>query len=118
MRHSIIPPYLLRRLTTLEDPALAHVAQAARESLAMDETIRRHRSVAGEPGTHGGAHRLEPPARSIFDAERTETLPGTLVRSEDDAPSPDVAVNEAFVEATVDPAYTGVLSFESPTWWS
>jgi Zn-dependent metalloprotease len=87
---------LLRRLTTLEDPALAHVARAARESLAMDESIRRHRTVAGEHGAQRGAHRLEPPARSIFDAGRTETLPGALVRSEGDEPSPDIAVNEAF----------------------
>jgi len=75
---------------------MAHVAQAARESLAMDESIRHDRAVAGQQGPQRGARRLEPPARSIFDAERTETLPGVLVRSEGDEPSPDIAVAEAY----------------------
>lgn len=96
MRHTIVPPYLLRRLTTLDDPEMAHVAQAARESLAMDESIRRHRAVAGEHGAQRGARRLGPSARSIFDAERTENLPGTLVRSEGDEPGADIAVTEAY----------------------
>ncbi len=96
MRHTIVPPYLLRRLTTLEDPAMAHVAQAARESLAMDESIRQKRAVAGEEGARRGARRLEPPARSIFDAEQSETLPGTLVRSEGEQAGPDIAVGEAY----------------------
>ncbi|MCY7325622.1 MAG: M4 family metallopeptidase [Microbacteriaceae bacterium] len=96
MRHTIVPPYLLRRLTTLEDPAMAHVAQAALQSLAMDESIRRHRAVAVEHGAQRGARRLGPPARSIFDAEQTETVPGTLVRSEGEDPGPDIAVDEAY----------------------
>lgn len=36
------------------------------------------------------------PTRTIYDAQNTETLPGLIVRGEDDGPVADAAVNEAF----------------------
>jgi len=112
MRHTIVPPYLLRRLTTIDDPALAHIARAARNSLQVDESLREHRvrlcSTSREAQraevsetrtlatTRGADRRLERPSRGVYDAQGTETLPGFLVRSEGDPAGTDIAVNEAY----------------------
>ena len=40
MRHLIVPPYLLRHLSTIDDPAMAPAVDAARLSLSLDDTFR------------------------------------------------------------------------------
>ncbi|MCR2810177.1 MULTISPECIES: M4 family metallopeptidase [unclassified Microbacterium] len=99
MTHAIVPPYLLARIAAVQEPAWARAAEAARSTL---ETPREYRPVRsrlrisiGEPGTlvveSGPA-----PDRTVSDAQNREQLPGVRVRGEDDPPSGDVAVDEAF----------------------
>lgn len=104
MRRTIVPPYLLLRLTQLEDPAFAGVAEAARKSLAMDAPFRGVRVGETPPPTvaptprepvHGGERPTEP-QRTIHDARNTEALPGVVVRREGEPAGDDVAVNEAY----------------------
>jgi Zn-dependent metalloprotease len=99
MTHAIVPPYLLARIAAVREPTWARAAEAARATL---ETPRQYRPIRSrirmsieEPGTlvfEGGPA----PDRTISDARRLEQLPGTRVRGEDDPPSGDVAVDEAF----------------------
>jgi Zn-dependent metalloprotease len=96
-RCAIIPPYLLERLASLDDPGFGRAAAAARHSL-----VRRH---PHEPptGVRGdAAATLASPrtpgrlVRAVFDARHTEDLPGTPVRAEGEAASGDPAVDEAY----------------------
>ena len=99
MTHAIVPPYLLARIAATREPTWARAAEAARATL---ETPREYRPVRSrlrmsieEPGTlvveSGPA-----PDRTISDAQRLERLPGVRVRGEDDPPTGDTAVDEAF----------------------
>ncbi|MBF4561749.1 M4 family metallopeptidase [Microbacterium sp. VKM Ac-2870] len=98
---AIVPPYLLSRLAATDAPHLATAAEAARATLALGRTYhppRRDRArldlsvdgdalvVSGEPA----------PERLICDAQHREQLPGVRVRGEDDGPTGDPAVDEAF----------------------
>jgi Zn-dependent metalloprotease len=102
MKCSIIPPYLLQRLASLEDPALAPVAAAAQASLQRDVPFRGIR--AGEPAPPTSAERrstlttrvLRDAERTIYNAGNTETLPGAVIRVEGGAAVDDAAVNEAY----------------------
>jgi Zn-dependent metalloprotease len=102
MTCSIIPPYLLQRLASLEDPALARAAAAARASLARDEPFRGirvgERTADSARPQHGFAATQRPKEvqRTISDARGTETLPGVVVRREGDGASADAAVDEAY----------------------
>lgn len=98
----IIPPYLLQALVESRSHG---VADCARRTLALDHTHRAGRlarpptatQAAGPSGEGDGT--VEPtgrPNRQIHDAAQTETLPGTLVRSEGDAAGDDTAVTEAY----------------------
>lgn len=102
MNCSIIPPYLLQRLASLDDPALAPVAAAARASLQRDVPFRGIRVGEVTPPTSAD-HRstittrvLRDPERTICDAGGTETLPGTVVRVEGGVAVDDPAANEAY----------------------
>jgi Zn-dependent metalloprotease len=107
VNQTIVPPYLLLRLTELEDPELAPVAEAARKSLALDAPFRvarvgetpppAARTPRRTPRRRAAAPRaLEGPHRTIFDAGNTEALPGTVARKEGSEPVDDDAVNEAY----------------------
>lgn len=106
MRRMIVPPYLLLRLTRLDDPAMAPVVDAARRSLDIDGPFRDVRVGETAPPTRARdspsrVPRSSLPAsgvidRTIFDAKRVETLPGTVVRREGEPDVADVAVNEAY----------------------
>jgi Zn-dependent metalloprotease len=99
----IVPPWLLERIAELDTPRLARAASAARYSLLATRPYR-----FPEPGTApqtatgpvrgATAERrtVSAPQRSIFDAERSETLPGTLVRSEGEPATTDAAVTAAY----------------------
>src|SRR5690348_17251479 len=99
MMHAIVPPYLLARIAATREPTWARAAQAARATLEMQREYRpmrsRIRMSIEEPGTlvFEGA---PAPDRTISDAGSLERLPGTRVRGEDDPPTGDAAVDEAF----------------------
>ena len=96
----IIPPYVLEQLAEGDDP---EVAAQARRTLAVDAQIRRQlraRESAPLPkdsptlrATRGEPHA---PSRTIYDAEKGTSLPGTKVRGEGDEASGDEAVDEAY----------------------
>ncbi|PWC07248.1 M4 family metallopeptidase [Mycetocola zhujimingii] len=101
----IVPPYLLTHLAQLEDPRLAHAASAAQRALAAASQIRAVRrgepapprqSMRGTDAVRRQASAPGRPERYISDAEGTEELPGRLVRSEGEPPTPDESVNEAY----------------------
>lgn len=91
----IVPGYLLAQLARSE--RYPRAAQAARQTL-----------IAGRPAFHAAlelsidesgalvAEVTSAPTRTISDAQNTESLPGLIVRTEDDEPVADATVNEAF----------------------
>ena len=99
-RHSIfciVPPHMLRRIAERGTPEQRAVAN---RSLAIDETLRAMRVARG-----AGPSPAAPPSvgdtgpqtqRSIFNANSSQVLPGTLVRSEGQGPTGDAAIDEAY----------------------
>lgn len=103
-RHSIfcvLPPHLLREIARNGTPAQRDAALA---TLALDQTARTVRTLAAVQleTTRGAVPSLPATSatpvaqRAVYDAKRSETLPGKLVRAEGSAKSKDVAVNEAY----------------------
>ncbi len=114
---TIVPPYLLHRLASDDDPM---VAEVARHTLQHDSTVRGRRSVTVERPPRRPravvppelAQRARPldtgrraqvtatlpaaPERQIHDAENGTRLPGRLIRAEGADPVDDVAANEAY----------------------
>jgi Zn-dependent metalloprotease len=98
MRYGIVPPYMLARVAQTDEPHLAHAAKAAAHTLIAPRDYRPER-LQLELSIEDGAlvARTEPsPDRTIADAKNTEDLPGTTVRTEDQGPVADAAVNQAF----------------------
>ena len=97
----IVPPFLLQRIASLQDPAFAPAAAAARTSLLVERPWRGVRIGESTPPTSTPprpsvtARQLEGPHRTIFDAANTEELPGTIARDETNE-SDDAAVTEAW----------------------
>src|SRR6478735_8286866 len=99
MRHAIVPPYLLARIAAAQEPHLAHAAAAARATLAAQRGYHPARSRLMLSIDDAGALVAETapaPDRTISDAQRREVLPGVRVRGEDDPPTRDLAVDQAF----------------------
>jgi Zn-dependent metalloprotease len=98
VRCGIVPPYLLARLATAEDPRFSAAAEAARRSLRVDDPIRTLRTTAPRPPVHPGARAATPGQlrRTISDAHQLQTLPGSVVRTEGQPSVADVSVNEAY----------------------
>jgi Zn-dependent metalloprotease len=98
VRCGIVPPYLLARLATVEDPRFSAAAEAARRSLQVDNPIRSLRSAAPRTPTRPGALATAAgtPRRTISDAHQLQSLPGSIVRTEDQPPVDDATVNEAY----------------------
>jgi Zn-dependent metalloprotease len=94
---SIVPPYMLRALASQGRPASMRAAQ---RTVAHDEAIRRLRAMRAPgrdaPASRGAAADGPHKSRTVSDARRTMRLPGTTVRTEGQAPTGDVAVNEAY----------------------
>jgi Zn-dependent metalloprotease len=90
----IVPPYLLRHLAQLDRDDLRAATDAAHRTLVSPFPPRPPRPTALPPRPPA---RTTPtgPDRTISDARSTETLPGDVVRREDDAPTGDPAVDEA-----------------------
>ena len=90
----IIPPYILESIArrgTQTQRALAL------QTLARDSWIRSQRAARSQVRS-GEVERVGPPRKNrlIYTAANTTNLPGTLIRSEGQDPSGDVAVDEAY----------------------
>ncbi|RWZ55446.1 peptidase M4 family protein [Labedella populi] len=96
---AIVPPYLLERLASLDDPGFGRAAAAARHSLVRRTVHSRPAGVMTDPAAALTTARPDDASqlvRSIFDARGTEQLPGALVRSEGGRPTGDPAADEAY----------------------
>ena len=94
---SIVPPYLLARLASLEAPEHQDAAAAARRALVQLDPIHSARATAPrDPSRGAGTAVVLALRRTISDAGNTESLPGATVRREGDQPTGDVAADEAY----------------------
>ncbi len=95
--HGIVPPYLLTRIARLDEPRFQRAAAAAAATLRADEPRRAARLEFSLDADHNIVAELRDAAtRTVSDAENTEQLPGTTVRSEGDDATGDPAVDEAY----------------------
>ena len=93
--HGVVPSYLLARLA--ESGRFPRAAAAARHTLTAGRPPYRARiDLSIDENGDLVAQLSDAPNRSISDAGNTQRLPGVLVRSEDDPPVADAAVNEAY----------------------
>ncbi|WP_217178816.1 M4 family metallopeptidase [Streptomyces sp. AC495_CC817] len=93
--HGVVPSYLLARLA--ESGRFPKAAAAARQTLTAGRPPFRARiDLSIDENGDLVAQLSDAPNRSISDAGNTQRLPGALVRTEDDDPVEDAAVNEAF----------------------
>jgi Zn-dependent metalloprotease len=95
--HTIVPGYLLVRLA--QSTAYPRAARAARQTLIQGRphaVTRGRLDLSVDAEGNLVAEVSDAPNRTISDAGNTETLPGVVVRREDDPPVVDGAVNEAF----------------------
>lgn len=90
---TIVPPHVLDRLASSEDPR--HF-EPARRTLEHDGALRTRRRVTALRGAAAVAGTpSDTPRRTIYDAGHRTVLPGGKVRGEGDAPSKDATVNRA-----------------------
>ncbi|QEV98839.1 M4 family metallopeptidase [Microbacterium caowuchunii] len=91
----IVPGYVLARLA--ESGRFPQAATAARRTLQTGRPPLRARIDLSIDDTGSLVATLsDAPDRTVSDAQNTQDLPGVVVRTEDDPPVADVAVNEAF----------------------
>lgn len=111
---AFIPPYLLQRIANAaNDPRLSRCGE---HTLAIDEHLRDRRHVR-PPVVVPETHNIRPAgddAWTIYSANNADSLPGSPVRSANEPPSSDEAVDEAYVgtEATID-LFSSVFSRDS-----
>jgi Zn-dependent metalloprotease len=95
--HGIIPPHVLQNIARNGSPAQRERAISA---LSLDASLRQLRVSQREStrrSTRGPAAVADAAkSRNIYDAHQLTELPGSLVRSEGEAATDDVAVNEAY----------------------
>jgi Zn-dependent metalloprotease len=93
----IIPPYITERLLRSDDAEVRARAEAnilaATNMRATRARAQSERSFVEVRAPTRGKQRL------LYDAKKTDRLPGVLVRSEGNGPVADPAVNEAFDHA-------------------
>jgi Zn-dependent metalloprotease len=96
----IIPPYMLDKMVEKGDEK---IRAAALRATKQSNLLRLQRARTQEqPRTERESmiQGIEPHTcqltRRIYDAKKSETLPGALVRKEGDAPTGDNAVDEAY----------------------
>ena len=90
----IIPPYILESIARTGTETQR---ACALKTLARDGWIRSQRAVRPQVGS-GGVESVGPPRKNrlIYTAANTTNLPGTLIRSEGQGASGDVAVEEVY----------------------
>ena len=97
MTFGIVPPYLLSRIAGLDTPEFQEAAVAARRTLGRDRELRAARlTFSIDTDDNLIAELSDAPDRTISDAHGAEALPGRVARREGDAPSADIAVDEAY----------------------
>lgn len=96
---TFVPPYLLRHVATEEHPTVSAAEHPCGQTLRLDQQFRARREQAATETTVGAATTAAEGADRwvIHSANNTETLPGTVVRTEGDPATEDVAVDEAYV---------------------
>ena len=94
--HSIVPSYLLSKLA--DSGRYPEAARAARQTLIGVQPAEHRAQLRLSIDENGTlvADVAAAPNRTISDAHGTETLPGTVVRTEDEPTVADVAVNQAY----------------------
>jgi Zn-dependent metalloprotease len=96
MVKGIVPPYLLARIAENGD-RFPRAAEAARRALRQTEPLRSARLRFSLDESRGLVVEVgDGPNRTISDAEGTETLPGTVVRTEGEDATGDTAADEAY----------------------
>jgi Zn-dependent metalloprotease len=92
-----LPPYMLRAIA---ENGSAEQRSTALNTLAADQTIRAVRAAQGRaaaPRARGlELTTVTRKQRTIFDAHHTQSLPGTVVRTEGATATGDPAVDEAY----------------------
>ena len=89
----ILPPHILENISERgNDKQKERVTKL----LAHDAQFRAHRKSLQKSAIQVEKAIPGMKSRQIFDAGFSQNLPGTLVRSEGDAPTTDNAVNEAY----------------------
>ena len=88
----IIPPKMLRKLA--DQATTAAERNTLLDQAELSAHLRGQRSAM--PTGSGQALSTGEKRRTVYDAKHKSTLPGKLVRSENDAPVADVAANQAF----------------------
>jgi Zn-dependent metalloprotease len=92
--HGIIPPFLLEAIAANGTPSQQ---TAARRTLEIDSQIRAEREAVATARSEPVAPAERPHKnRRVYSSGNTFGLPGTLIRSEGQGPSGDVAVDEAY----------------------
>jgi Zn-dependent metalloprotease len=91
----IVPPHIFAHMSRLPDSHWPGLAERARESLAYAHELRAERGAMRgvTPLTTTPGHGKQ---RTIFDADHGFSLPGRTVRRENDPPTGDDTVSEAF----------------------
>lgn len=90
MHYGVIPPYILRKII---DNGSGQQQSCARNTLAHVQTLMAENWIKPTGVQTATAGQVQ---REIYDAKQTQTLPGTLVRSEGQPGGNDVAVSEAY----------------------
>jgi Zn-dependent metalloprotease len=89
---SFVPPHMLRSIAENGDALQRDLAHAA---LEIADGVRAERRIlatlVGAIGLSASGRR-----RTVYDALHSKTLPGRLIRGENDRPTRDEAANEAF----------------------
>ena len=93
--HGIVPPFLLEAIAANGTPSQQN---AARLTLELDTEVRVNRASVASARSELIAPAAPRPHknRKVHSAGNTYALPGTLIRSEGQGPSGDVAVDEAY----------------------
>ncbi len=89
----IVPPHLLNRLAAADDPS---VSSAAARTLRITASLRAFRNELSTGAPAPAAAKRTGLRRQVFDCQGFSDLPGEIVRSENDGPVADAAVNQAF----------------------
>ena len=89
-RHSVIPPYILRRIM---EKGSEHQRRHARQTLTHVHSLMGRNPLPVRYQITLQAGQMK---RDLYDANHTMTLPGTLVRREGQPAGADPAVNEAY----------------------
>jgi len=92
--HCIVPPHMLENIITKGNEAQKRLAISTLKTSAQMRGQRRalgdFAAAAFRVAAVGGKERI------VYDAKNGSNLPGTAVRKEGEAPTADVAVNEAY----------------------